>query len=426
MLTINERRFLRDLHALAGIGLLPVDRGGGRDRRAFSPAEREARRLFTALAEEAGLEVRTDNAGNISARLISECPDASTLLIGSHVDTVPNGGPYDGALGVIAGLESLRTIQEAGESLPFTLECIAFTDEEGRYCGLTGSQLLAGTYSREATERFFDAVGEYPDDVAAMDESLPEEITVDSLLAVKRPADSLLAFVELHIEQGPQLEHAGKTIGIVDAIFGRVSCGVNFIGRSDHAGTTPMHLRADALTAAARFIVHMNEFVRAKCANAVLTCGDVTVYPGADNVVPREARVLVEYRANSSVVLGKIGAELDEFLFRIAEGAGVSVSKEGEHRLEPRPMHPEIQTAATESCRALGYSDMTLSSGALHDAHSIAAIAPAGMIFVPSKAGRSHCPEEDTEPADLVAGANVLLQTIVRLSKRDPQFSSLG
>lgn len=419
MLRINERRFLRDLRALAEIGVLPNDRGGGRDRRAFSAAEREARQLFIALAEESGLETYTDTAGNLSARLRSETPNARTLLFGSHMDTVPNGGPYDGALGVIAGLEVLRTLQATGESFPVTLECIAFTDEEGRYCGLTGSQLLAGTYSRNATQRFFRAVGQHPDDVNAMREFLQGGFTVDSLLQAKRPADSILAFVELHIEQGPQLEHEGKTIGVVDAIFGRASGQAVFVGRSDHAGTTPMNLRADALTAAAKFIVHMNEYVRTTCPGAVLTCGNVTVYPGADNVVPREARVLVEYRANSSIMLDRIETELDSFLQKVSGTEGVRAFKQGEHRLEPRPMHAAIQAAVTEACRTLGYSSMRISSGALHDAHSLAAVAPAGMIFVPSKGGRSHCPDEDTEQADLVAGANVLLQTILQLARND-------
>jgi beta-ureidopropionase / N-carbamoyl-L-amino-acid hydrolase len=416
MFTVNEPRFLHDLEGLASIGLLSEDEGGGRDRRAFSAAEREARRLFTALADEAGLEVRTDTAGNLSARLVSQLPNASVLLFGSHVDTVPNGGPYDGTLGVMAGLEALRVVQEAEQAFPVTLECIAFTDEEGRYCGLTGSQLLAGTYSREATRRFFDAVNQYPGDVAAMKEFMSGNLSVDSLLEAKRPADDMLAFVELHIEQGPQLEHAGKSIGVVDAIFGRVSCTAVFAGRSDHAGTTPMVLRADALAAAARFIVHMNDFVRTNHAGAVFTCGNVTVAPGADNVVPREARVSVEYRANSSDTLDMIGAEVNSFLRKVTDTSGVAAFKEGEHRLEPRPMHSDVQTAVSESCQALGYSAMTLSSGALHDAHSMAAVVPAGMIFVPSKSGRSHCPDEDTDPADLVAGANVLLQTVVRLA----------
>ncbi len=178
------------------------------------------------------------------------------------MDTVPNGGPYDGALGVIAALESLRVLKESGQTLPVTLECIAFTDEEGRYAGLTGSQLAAGAYSRDAAQQFYNTASQFAADVAAMDEFLPTAFTVDNLLAAKRPAGEVLAFVELHIEQGPQLEHAHKSIGIVDAIFGRVSCQVVFTGRSDHAGTTPMTLRADALDAAARFITHMIQFVR--------------------------------------------------------------------------------------------------------------------------------------------------------------------
>jgi N-carbamoyl-L-amino-acid hydrolase len=415
MLTINEHRFLRDLRRLADVGLLPDELAGGRDRRAFSLAEREARRLFAELAKDAGLKASTDAAGNLSAQLVSATPDAPILLFGSHMDTVPNGGPYDGALGVIAGLETLRVLQESGEGLPITLECIAFTDEEGRYCGLTGSQLFAGTYSRAATQRFHDAASEYPDDIEAMSEFLPVAFTVENLLQAERRSDDILAFVELHIEQGPQLGHGHMAIGVVDAIFGRASCQVVFTGRSDHAGTTPMSMRADALEAAARFIAHMNEFVRSECTGAVLTCGNLDVKPGADNVVPREARVWVEYRANTSEMLDTIGRRLDRFVREINEVGQPSARIEEEHRLEPQVMHPAIQKAIVDSCQVLGYPAITLSSGALHDAHSLATVLPAGMIFVPSIDGRSHCPEENTDPADLVAGANVLLQTIVRL-----------
>jgi len=414
VLTIDKTRFLNDLYALANIGLLPKEAGGGRDRRAFSEAEREARRLFISLAEESGLAVRTDAAGNLSARHSVDA-SAKTLLFGSHMDTVPNGGPYDGALGTIAALEALRVLKETQDDLPLSLECIAFTDEEGRYCGLTGSQLYAGTYNREETQRFCHAAMRFPDDVSAMAEILPMPFTVDNVLTSSHPAEEIAAFVELHIEQGPQLEHEGVTIGVVDAIFGLASCQVIFGGRSDHSGTTPMHLRNDALVAASRFITHMNSFVTDECPGAVLTCGDVNVLPGSYNVVPREAIVLVEYRANSTEMLDKIENKLRSYLERTEAKGKASVHMADYHRLEPRPMEPSIQQAIGDSCRDLDYSHMTISSGALHDAHSIAAVAPTGMIFVPSIGGRSHCPEEDTAKADLVAGANVLLNTLVRL-----------
>lgn len=417
MFRVDEKRFLDDLHRLGAIGMLPPEQGGGRNRRAFSAAERAARRLFTEIAQRARLGVRTDSAGNLFARLESPNAGAPALLLGSHMDTVPNGGPYDGALGVIAALETLRVLKEAGEALPVALECVAFTDEEGRYCGLTGSQLAAGTYSREATQRFYGAATQYPDDVAAMSEFLSVPFTVDNLLAARFPEGSVAAFVELHIEQGPQLEHEGVTIGVVDAIFGRASCEIVFTGTSDHAGTTPMHLRKDALVAASRFVAHMSDFVRESCPGAVLTCGNVTVAPGADNVVPREARLSVEYRANTSETLDTIQAEVDAVLRGLEQDYGIGVSVQGAHRLEPQPMHPSIRRAVQASCDELGYSAMEISSGALHDAHSMAAVVPAGMIFVPSIGGRSHCAEEDTAPEDLVAGANVLLNTVVRLVK---------
>ncbi|HXF64853.1 MAG TPA: Zn-dependent hydrolase [Caldilineaceae bacterium] len=420
MLQINAQRFLQDLYDLAQIGAVPEDEGGGLDRRAFSPAERAARAFFTERAEAAGLIVTTDAAANLSARLSCGQAGAKTILSGSHLDTVPHGGRYDGALGVMAALEALRTLREANAPLAFDLEAIAFTDEEGRLDGLTGSRLMAGALSRAGVMRFLEAAAAYPADLEAMRQMTPGGLAVDSLLAAKRDRRQVAAFVELHIEQGPRLEQAGATIGVVEAIFGRRACQVIFYGRSDHAGTTPLPLRADALAAAARFITALYDSVLRDFPGAVATCGNLTVQPGAANVVPRRAAVTVEFRAAQEATLETLDRQVRALAAEAARAGRVTHEFIAGSRLAPQPLDQGIQAAIQAACADLGLRSMALASGALHDAHSLAPFVPSGMIFVPSKGGRSHTPDEETDADDLVAGANVLLQTLLRLARVVP------
>jgi N-carbamoyl-L-amino-acid hydrolase len=417
MLRVNEQRFLQDLAELAQMGRVPASAGGGLDRRPFSPAERAARDYFYQQAEAAGLEVTTDAAANLSARLLSNNPAANTLLLGSHLDTVPNGGPYDGALGVVAALEVLLIVAESGLSLPVHLEAIAFTDEEGRFGDLFGSLALIGGHTSESIEDFLTRASEFPDDLAAMRELVPGGLKPQAVPSARREPDTLAGYLELHIEQGPRLEQAGLPIGIVEAIFGRRSMEINFCGRSDHAGTTPLDLRADALLAAARFIDQAAQLVSHDFPQAVVTCGKVTVKPGVYNVVPGEAKVWLEFRAASASVLSQIEQLLDILAEKCTAAPDLSFTIQPVDRLEPVAMHPTIRTAIGHACAQLGYASTSLFSGAAHDAQALASITPTGMIFVPSRGGRSHCPDEDTDPADLIAGANVLLHTVLTLAQ---------
>jgi N-carbamoyl-L-amino-acid hydrolase len=416
MIHVNADRLLQDLTDLARIGAVPMEAGGGVDRRPFSWAERAARDFFRTRAEAAGVDVAVDAAANLSARLACGRSDARVILAGSHLDTVPHGGRYDGALGVLAALEALRVVKESGMMLPVDLEAIAFCDEEGRLGDLSGSQILTGSYSRASIEHFLAAAAEFPEDLAAMRAMIPGGLTVESLLAARRDLGNVAAYVELHIEQGPRLEHARIPIGVVSAIFGRRSYVVEFRGCSDHAGTTPMDLRRDALVAAARFIVGVNELARREFREAVATCGDVQVAPGVYNVVPNLARVLVEFRAADNAVLDAMDRRMQEEAEAAAAGAGVAATRTPTAHVTPRTMAGEVQAAICGACARMGLEYMALASGALHDAGSLAPFVPTGMIFVPSKGGKSHCPDEETEPADLVAGANVLLHTLLALA----------
>ncbi|MCC6457317.1 MAG: Zn-dependent hydrolase [Caldilineaceae bacterium] len=418
-LLINAERLLQDIDELGRIGELPAAEGGGLDRRAFSAAERSARDFFAAKAEESGLTVAVDGAANLSAKLHCGPANARTILAGSHLDTVPNGGRYDGALGVLAALEALRTVREAGLQLPVHLEAIAFTDEEGRLGGITsGSRAFAGTYRPQDAVRFITQAASYPEDFAAMQSYLPGGLSEESMLNAKRNLAEVAAFLEVHIEQGPRLEHAGATIGVINAVVGRYSYEVTFRGRSDHAGTTPMNLRADALVAAARFITQANEGVCSTFPNAVLTCGGIETGPNVFNVVPNHARVMIEFRAADEATLAVLDSMVRRAAAESAQLAGVEHTLTPTARFAPCSLDSGIQLAIRIVAEGLGLRHMTFSSGAVHDAHSLAPVVPTGLIFVPSVEGRSHCPQEATSDEDVVAGANTLLRTMLHLADR--------
>ena len=230
-----------------------------------------------------------------------------------------------------------------------------------------------------------------------------------------RDPETLAGYLELHIEQGPRLEHAGLPIGVVSAIFGRSSFKLTFVGRPDHAGTTPMDLRADALVAAGQFVTRAPALVREGFPEAVITCGGISVEPGVYNVVPGRVTLLVEFRAATQIELAGIDDALQGLAAEITSAPGLSHGIERTSHHAPVHMDPAMQEAIRRASGQLGHVSMDLPSGAGHDAQVMAGITPAGMIFVPSKGGRSHCPEEDTDADDLVAGAEVLLQTVLMM-----------
>lgn len=416
---INAQRLLQDIEELGRIGALDPADGGGLDRRPFSAAERSARDFFAARAEESGLVVTVDGVANLSARLNSPVSNARTIMAGSHLDTVPHGGRYDGALGVLAALEALRTVREAGLQLPVHLEAIAFTDEEGRLGGMTtGSRALVGSYRIDEAVRLVTNAESFPDDYAAMQDYMPGGLTPDSVVGAKRNMREIAAFLELHVEQGPRLDHSGATIGVINAVVGRRSYDVTFRGRSNHAGTTPMNMRADALVAAARFITHAHESVCRTFPNAVLTCGGIESGPNAYNTIPNYAQVMLEFRAADEATVAVLDSMVRRGAAEAARACGVEHVLTPGAKLAPCSLNSDIQLAIRVAAEKLGLRHMTFSSGAVHDAHSLAAHVPTGLIFVPSIGGLSHCPEEATKDADVVAGANTLLQTLLMLAEK--------
>jgi len=417
-LRINQNRFLATIEEMAQIGLLPDEEGGGRDRRPFSAADRAARRYFREAAEAGGLSVRLDQAANLSAVLECALEGAPTLLIGSHLDTVPHGGAYDGALGVLAGLEVLLTLAESGVALSRHVEVVDFTDEEGRFGYFFGSRALTGRHTPESISDFLEQAGaaEEHADLPAMWAQVPGQLDPDAVLMARRSAESLAGYLELHIEQGPRLEKEGAQIGVVTAIFGRRAWYLTFLGRADHAGTTPMNLRADALVAAARFIADASARVTEFFPGAVFTCGNLEVEPGVANVTPRQVVVWVEFRAATEAELDGIDAELRVLAGAATTGQGLNYVVKPTAQSHPTPMDEQMQAIIQQAAQSLDYATLALPSGAGHDAQMLAPMTPTGMLFVPSKNGRSHSPEEYTAPDDLVAGANVLLHAVLALA----------
>jgi N-carbamoyl-L-amino-acid hydrolase len=408
-LRIDLARLRGDIEELARIGRAD---SGGLMRAAFSPAFEEARAWLTKRMADTGLEVRGDAAGNVIGRLGT---GSQSVLSGSHIDAVPDGGPLDGALGVLAALECARAIAEAGLDLPRAFEAIAFADEEGRFIGCLGSRAMTGGLSADDVGAAADFEGNSLADALRSVGLDPERVG-----EAARPADEIAAYVELHIEQGPVLEHAGIPIGVVEAIVGLVQDDLCFQGEPDHAGTTPMDLRKDAFMGAAIYAGRARELVLAEGSeHARLTFGIVETKPQAANIVPYEARLRQEIRDVSPEVLDRLVNGTRSLAEEVAAEHRLDFSAEGVFRNEPARMAPEIQDVIRQASAGLGLSFQDMPSGAGHDAQLFAPLVPTGMIFVPSKGGRSHRPDEWTDWPALENGANVLLHTLVRLLRED-------
>jgi N-carbamoyl-L-amino-acid hydrolase len=402
---IDAVRLKSDFETLAEIGSTG---DGGVHRPALGQAHLAARAWFSEAVTRAGLELRIDSASNHSAFLECGPAGAATLLLGSHLDSVSHGGRFDGALGVLAALETLRVAKdllENGIQLPHHLEAIDFTDEEGTLVGLLGSAALAGSLteqslqnprgSREALLKGFDQAG----------------LTEQGVLSAGRDPQSLAGYLELHIEQGSRLEKAGVDIGVVTAIVGIGSMKLTYFGRADHAGTTSMADRMDAAQGACAFSLAVRTLLIEGFPDCVANVGWMQFEPGAFNIVPARAALSLEYRAPREHELKNLEKALLQLAKKCAREHGLEVGIEFLGQLPPVPMSSSMQAEITSAAFGLGLTSMPITSGAGHDAQSLAKVCPAGMIFVPSKAGASHSAREFTRWEDCVNGANVLLQS---------------
>lgn len=406
---INETRFLEDFQELSQIGSVGEM---GISRPTFSAAHLEARAWFRRKIEQAGLEFRQDEAGNYSGLLNCGPQSAPVLLLGSHLDSVPNGGRFDGALGVLAGLEALRTVDEKGIKLPYNLEVIDFTDEEGSLVSFFGSFALTGLLEPEHLDN--PRGGR-----STMEEGLKKAgLRVENILSAKRAPASLAGYLELHIEQGPQLSTSGKQIGVVNSIAGISFYRLVFMGRAEHAGTAPMEARRDAGLGASFFNLSLRELVVERFPECFANVGSVRYEPGAFNIVPEKAILSLEFRSPQMSQFKSLKSSILNLAQESASRFDLGLEYEFLGEREPVKMDQKAQAAIYKAAEELGLNTISLISRAGHDAQALAVVCPTGMIFVPSVGGISHSPSEYTSMRDCINGANVLLTSALLMANR--------
>jgi N-carbamoyl-L-amino-acid hydrolase len=411
-LRVDAARLRRDLDELSEIGRVSADSGGGISRTAYSAEDAQARQWYANRCVAAGLRVQLDGLGNMFARPAAADPSVPAVWTGSHIDTVPNGGPLDGALGVVAALECVRRITEAGLDLARPVNAVVFADEEGNYSGrLLGSYGLSHGYSLADLESMTGRDGD-----RVLDALAKWTWADGSPTGTRLEPGTMHSFVELHIEQGPRLDDSGHDIGVVTSIVGLCGATVSFVGRADHAGTTPMDVRQDALRAAADFLNRLAALATATGPSTVITCGRIAVEPGGANVVPRLATLSLDFRDPSHGNLDILRRRLEDEARAVAAAHAVALEWRTQPVVRPVPMDESIRATISAAADALSLRRADLPSGAGHDAQNMAQLAPTAMIFVPSKDGRSHSPAEHTEFAAIERGANVLLATLIRLA----------
>jgi N-carbamoyl-L-amino-acid hydrolase len=405
---IDGQRLLTRIRELAKIG---ADPRGGVTRPGFSAADRQGIAYVVEQARRAELMPTVDQAGNLIIRRSGVDPAGPALLMGSHLDTVVRAGRLDGAYGVLAALEVLQTLTEHPLPLRYEPVAIAFANEEGALfpCPFWGSLAVSGQLTRAADELLDRRGGSLREPLRAIGGD------PDAVASAKWPDGAIGAYLELHIEQGPALEGSGNRIGVVQGITGRTVLTVVVHGSAGHAGTVPMDCRADALTAAARVVLAVEDVARRQRLCTVATVGRIEVEPDVTNVIPGVVRMSVDLRDLAPDRLLAAEQALYAALARVEADTGTSACAEVTDRCPPAAADPTLRAAIAAAADGLALPRMDLPSGAGHDAQMIAHVAPIGMIFVPSEAGVSHVPEESTTDEDLVAGARVLLQTALLL-----------
>lgn len=405
----SETRIAEDLEALAAI----TEPGRPYTRRAFTPLFLQGRQYLERRFREAGLETAVDAAGNLVGRRAGARPGRGVIMLGSHSDTVPDGGRFDGVAGVVAALEVARALNDRGVTLDHDLEVVDFLAEEVSVFGVSciGSRGMVGLQpaewlSRRSGERTLaEAIAEVGGDPA-------------------RPAvrDDIAAFLELHIEQGPVLETAGLDIGVVTAIAGISRIEIMINGQADHAGTTPMRLRKDALTAAADLVLTVQRLARELAeepSHFAATVGEFAIEPNAANVVPSHARLLLDVRAERRADFEAFSTRLNAAVTELAARTGVAIETPRLVSDNPAaPMDAGVMDVLDGICAGFEVGHRRMASGAGHDAAFLSRISRAGMVFVPCKEGRSHASEEWADTADIALGTAVLVEAVQRLDKQ--------
>jgi beta-ureidopropionase / N-carbamoyl-L-amino-acid hydrolase len=402
----NAGRLERRIHELGRFGANPE---GGVSRVAFSKADIAGRAYVKSLMLGAGLEVRVDTAGNIIGHRAGTDPELPVIMTGSHIDSVPQGGNYDGDVGVVGAIEVAELLRDGGLTTRHPLEFVVFTDEEG---GTAGSQAMAGRLSASTLDivshsglTIRDGIRAVGGDPARLAES-------------RRAPGSVAAFVELHIEQGAILDESDIDVGVVEGIVGIRWWDVTVEGVANHAGTTPMDRRRDALVTAAEFALAVNRIASTTPGTQVATVGRIQAEPGAPNVIPGRVTLSLEIRDLAAEKMESVFRAIESEGHRIAAARGTSLRfAEVELALEPAPTDERLRKLIEASAESLELSHRRMPSGAGHDSQEMAHVAPIAMIFVPSEGGISHAPQEFTAAADIANGANLLLRTLLAIDR---------
>ncbi|MGG6296374.1 Zn-dependent hydrolase [Leptolyngbya sp. AN02str] len=405
-LSVNGDRLNEHIDRLAKVGRQP---SGSICRLAFTSEILQARYLIQQWMNEAGMVTRTDAAGNLIGTYEGKVKGAPVLATGSHIDTVPSGGRFDGVLGVLAGIEVARSLHANDVRLNHPIEVIAFTDEENT---MIGCQAMAGTVLADQPERYRAVNGQSIQDCLDMIGG-----NWDTILTARRSRADMAAFVELHVEQGAVLERSKMEIGVVQGVVGIRRKAITIVGEANHAGTTPMDMRRDAMVAAAHVVLAVQQMALRMPTQPVATVGYLTVQPNAVNIVPGRVELSVDIRDLSKECLDTMVQQLEVELQAIATQTDTQIETRPLLCVEPTLAADAVQDAIASVCTDLGLSQCSMPSRAGHDALEIGRITDMGMIFVPSQAGVSHSEEEYTSPEQCTQGANVLLHTLIKLDE---------
>lgn len=386
----------------------------GITRLAFSDSDIQARNYIVKFVQAMGLLVRVDGAGNIIARLEGSDPEQAVVMTGSHLDTVPEGGKYDGTLGVVAAIQAVKELQKRGP-LTHPVEIVVFAAEESSRFGLAtfGSKAMTGQLHVHTLSRLKD------ENNMTFKEVIEQRgLSIESVRQAVRPAKAIKSFVELHIEQGRILERQKNSIGIVDSIAAPTRCKITVDGVAAHSGTTPMDERQDALVSAAMIVLAVQEIALAQSHyGTVATVGALTVQPGAVNVVPGRAEMWVDIRGIDHDSIIATMQELKDAISAIADVQDTPVAIEVTSAEKPVAMDEEMAELIEKICRDKKVACQRLHSGAGHDAMNLAHVAPSGLILIPCKDGVSHNPEEAVAEADIMTGIEVLTEVLYQLAR---------
>ncbi len=405
-LTVNGKRIENRIFELAKFG---VDEKGRGYRVAYTKGDVEGRAWFMELMKKAGLNPSIDAAGNIIGKRNGKNPSLKPIAFGSHIDMVPDGGNYDGTLGSIAALEVIEILNENKVTTEHPLEVIIFGNEEG---GTIGSKAMVGEITADGLKQKSQSGLTLAEGIKAIGGN------PDNIQSCIRNKGDIHAWVELHIEQGGILEKENIQIGVVEGIVGIVHWEVTVEGFANHAGATQMNMRQDALLAASKFIIAVNEVITSVKGTQVGTVGKIAVQPGAYNVIPGKVVLGLEIRDLSAGKIEMLFTEIEKRAATIAASSKTKISFERQaNESKPALTDKKLQQLIHTTARSLGFSTKLMQSGAGHDSQHMAAIAPAAMIFIPSSGGISHSPKEFSTATDMANGANVLLQTILKIDK---------